>query len=145
MRELYGAVRPQCPACQWIFFEDPKVAAGILVEQDGQVLLVRRVSEPHRGQWTLPAGFVNAREDPARAAERECLEETGLVVEVTGLHKLIAGREHPAGADIVLIYRAKVVGGTLAAADDADEAAFFPRSALPPLGFRATQEALQEP
>ena len=141
-RFLFGQVRPVCPACGWIFFADPKVAAGVLVEEAGQVLLVRRVNEPGRGLWSFPAGFIDANEDPARAAERECLEETGLVVEATGLLDLVAGREHPRGADIVLVYRARVVGGTLKPGDDADLAQFFPRQALPPLAFRATRLAL---
>jgi ADP-ribose pyrophosphatase YjhB (NUDIX family) len=135
-------MRPACPACGWIFFADPKVAAGVLVEQDGAVLLVRRINEPGRGLWSFPAGFVDARENPARAAERECLEETGLVVTVTGLGTLVAGREHERGADIILVYHAVVTGGVLQAGDDADMVSFFPRDALPPLAFRATEEAL---
>ncbi len=141
-RFLYGAERPACPSCGWILFEDPKVAAAVLVEQDGRVLLTRRVNEPYQGFWTLPAGFMNAREDPERAAERECLEETGLVVKVTGLLHLISGREHEHGADIMLVYSAEVVGGELRAGDDASEASFFDRRALPPLAFRATKKAL---
>lgn len=140
---LYGLLRPVCPACGWIHFADPKVAAAVLVEQDGQVLLTRRVNEPLRGLWSLPAGFVNAFEDPARAAERECLEETGLQVEVTALMDVIAGREHSRGADIIIIYHARVIGGTLQAGDDADMAAFFPRDRLPPLAFRATRAVLR--
>jgi 8-oxo-dGTP diphosphatase len=131
-----------CPACGWIYYADPKVAAAVLVEQDNQVLLTRRVGEPSIGFWSLPAGFVNAYEDPARAAERECLEETGLVVTVTGLIDVISGREHPRGADIVIIYRAKIKGGTLCAGDDADRAAFFDRQELPPLAFRSTRLVL---
>ena len=141
-RHLYGQQRPVCPACGWIYFADPKVAAGVLVEEDGKVLLVRRVNEPGRGLWSFPAGFVDAYEDPARAAERECQEETGLQVEVTSLLDVIAGREHHKGADIIIVYHARVVGGALAAGDDADEAVFFPREALPPLAFRATKLAL---
>lgn len=141
-RFLFGAERPTCPRCGWIHFEDPKVAAGVLIEQDGKVLLVRRVNDPARGEWSFPAGFVNAYEDPARAAERECLEETGLIVHVTGLLELISGREHPRGADIVLVYAAEITGGSLAAGDDADEAAYFARDSLPPLAFRATRRAL---
>jgi len=138
----FGQVRPVCPACGWIYFADPKVAAGVLVEQDGQVLLVRRVNEPGQGLWSFPAGFIDAREDPAHAAARECLEETGLVVEVTGLLHLISGSEHPRGADIILVYAAHVIGGALQAGDDADRAQFFPHDALPPLAFRATRVAL---
>lgn len=112
------------------------------MEASGQVLLVRRVNEPYRGAWSLPAGFVNAYEDPARAAERECLEETGLTVSVTGLHEVITGREHERGSDILLLYRARVTGGELRAGDDADLVQFFSRDNLPPLAFRATRLAL---
>jgi 8-oxo-dGTP diphosphatase len=141
-RFLYGAERAKCPQCGWTHFEDPKVAAGVLVEQDGKLLLVQRHGDPDRGLWSFPAGFVNAYEDPARAAERECLEETGLVVHTTHLVTLLTGREHPRGADIVLIYAAEVSGGSLAAGDDADAAEFFARDALPPLAFHATRQAL---
>jgi len=141
-QEISGDLRPVCPHCDWVYYADPKVAAAGLIEQDGKVLLVRRVGDPQRGLWTLPAGFVNAGEDPARAAERECLEETGLSVQVTGLVDVIAGREHPRGADIVIIYRMRILGGTLSAGDDADDAGFFEWSSLPPLAFRATRIAL---
>ena len=139
----FGHVRPVCPQCGWIYFADPKVAAGVLVEKDGRVLLARRINEPFRGLWTLPAGFVNAGEDPAAAAARECLEETGLTVRVTRVLDVIAGREHPRGADFVIVYRAEVVSGDLQAADDADQVAWFERDQLPPLAFRATQLILQ--
>jgi 8-oxo-dGTP diphosphatase len=120
------------------------VAAGVIVEKDGQVLLVRRVNEPARGYWSFPAGFVDAYEDPARAAERECLEETGLLVKVTTLLDVVAGREHERGADILLVYRAQITGGELRPGDDADQAQFFPRYELPPMAFRATQIALEK-
>jgi 8-oxo-dGTP diphosphatase len=141
-RYLFGEERPICPACQWVFFADPKVAAGVLVEDEDRVLLVRRLNEPGRGLWSFPAGFVDAGEDPACAAGRECLEETGLQVEVLDLLAVIGGREHDRGADIVIVYRARITGGSLSAGDDADLAAFFPRSDLPPLAFRATRRAL---
>ncbi len=137
-----GRARPVCPSCDWIYFPDPKVAAAVLVEQDSKVLLVRRVMQPYQGFWTLPAGFVDAGEDPARAAERECLEETGLQVQVTGIFDILSGQEHPAGAHIVIVYRAKVVAGELTAGDDAGEVGFFNRDDLPPLGFQATKQVL---
>jgi ADP-ribose pyrophosphatase YjhB (NUDIX family) len=142
LAERFGRQRAVCPQCGWIHFADPKVAAAILIEEGGRVLLVRRVNEPFRGKWTLPAGFVDANEDPKRAAERECLEETGLTVRATGVLDIIAGKEHPRGADFVIVYRGKVVSGDLKAADDADEAGWFARSELPALAFRATQEVL---
>jgi ADP-ribose pyrophosphatase YjhB (NUDIX family) len=141
-RLVFGKSRPSCPICGYIHFSDPKVAAGVLVEQGGKILLVRRVNVPQQGLWTFPAGFIDAYEDPAEAARRECLEETGLDVEITGLEGIVGGREHPHGADIVIVYRAVIRGGELRPGDDADQVGFFPRSELPPLAFRATRIAL---
>ena len=142
LEERFGKMRPVCPQCKWIHFEDPKVAAAVLVEQDGRVLLVRRTNEPFRGLWTLPAGFIDAGEDPARAAERECLEETGLSVRVKRVLDVIAGQEHERGADFIIIYEAGVLGGKLAPNDDADAAEWFEYNNLPPLAFSATRQAL---
>jgi ADP-ribose pyrophosphatase YjhB (NUDIX family) len=143
VRPAFGRDRPTCPSCGWIHFEDPKVAAGVLVEQDGKVLLVRRTIEPQRGRWSLPAGFVDAGEDPRRAAEREALEETGLEVEASTILDLYAGREHPGGADIVLIFLAEPRGGALRPGDDADAVAYFHPDHLPDLAFEATRRSLE--
>jgi ADP-ribose pyrophosphatase YjhB (NUDIX family) len=139
----FGKIRPVCPQCGWIHFVDPKVAAAVLIEKEGQVLLVRRVNEPFRGLWTLPAGFINGGEDPAEAAVRECLEETGLTVRVTRVLEIISGREHPRGADFIIVYQAEPLSGELKPDDDADAAEWFGRDQLPPLAFRATQKVLQ--
>lgn len=139
----FGQLRPVCPSCGWIYFADPKVAAAVFVEENGRVLLVKRVHEPFQGKWSLPAGYVNAHEDPARAAARECLEETGLRVEVTGLVDVVGGREDPLGADIVIIYHASITGGELSAGDDAGQAAFFHRDDLPPIAFTSTRMMLK--
>lgn len=139
MQFLYSAQRPVCPQCGWILFADPKVAAAVLVEKGGEVLLVQRSMEPETGLWGLPAGFIDAWEEPARAAERECREETGLEVRATTLLDVIGGREHTHGADILIAYRAEITGGSLQAGDDATQVGFFSRQSLPPLAFRATR------
>ena len=141
-REKFGVIRPVCPQCEWIHFQDPKVAAAVLVVEGSRVLLVQRANEPFRGLWTLPAGFVNGGEDPAEAAARECLEETGLTVRVTRVHDVISGREHERGADFVIIYVAEVISGEMSPADDADAVEWFERNNLPKLAFKATQKVL---
>jgi 8-oxo-dGTP diphosphatase len=140
--ERFGAFRRVCPNCDWIYFADPKVAVAVLVERDRKVLLVRRVNQPKQGYWTLPAGFVDAGEDPARAAERECVEETGLEVRVTSLVDVLAGQEHARGAHILIVYRAEIVSGMERPGDDADQVGFFDRHELPPLAFSSTQQVL---
>lgn len=143
-KDKFGMVRPVCPQCRYIHFQDPKVAAAVLVEEGSRVLLVRRANEPFRGLWTLPAGFVNGGENPAEAAARECLEETGLSVRVKRVLDVISGREHERGADFIIVYIAEVISGELAPADDADAAEWFERNALPPLAFDATQKVLAQ-
>ena len=142
LEEHFGKLRPSCPACRWIYFSDPKVAVALLVVDQGRVLLARRANDPFRGDWTLPGGFVDAGEDPARAAERECLEETGLAVRVTRLLDVIAGQEHPRGAHILIVYQGELISGSIQAADDALEVAFFGLDQLPKLAFRSTSQIL---
>ncbi|MGD2158973.1 MAG: NUDIX hydrolase [Anaerolineales bacterium] len=132
--------RPVCPQCDWIYFADPKVAAAVLVVKNEKILLVRRKNTPKRGLWTLPAGFVDAGEDPALAAERECLEETGLDVKVVELLDVLYGQEHPNGAHIVIVYKGKIKSGELQAGDDADRVGFFPSRELPSLAFQTTKK-----
>ncbi len=114
----------------------------MLIQQNDQVLLVQRVNDPQRGAWTLPAGFVDAGEDPVEAAQRECLEETGLQVRITELLDVIARQEHPRGADILIVYRGKILSGELAAGDDAGDVKFFSLQNLPPLAFESTTRIL---
>jgi 8-oxo-dGTP diphosphatase len=142
-RRAFGKLRPACTRCSYIHFEDPKVAAAVLIEQDGKVLLVRRANMPREGMWTLPAGFVDGEEDPKVSAQRECLEETGLSVRIIELMDVIYGKEHDHGASIVILYRGEVEAGALQPGDDADAAAFFPIDDLPALAFRATRRALE--
>lgn len=137
-----GRLRPVCPFCDWVFFPDPKVAVVAVIIRDGTVLLTRRVNMPQQGLWTFPGGFVDAGEDPARAAERECLEETGLRVKISGLVDVLSGQEHPRGADILIVYNGEILSGEVQPGDDADLVEFFPLDGLPPLAFHSTQEII---
>lgn len=138
-RDIYGAMRPVCTSCGRVHFFDPKVAVGLLIEQAGRLLLVRRSMNPEMGKWSIPAGFMDRGEDPMRAAERECREETGLEVRVESLFDVL-GRAAPTdGADVFIVYRAAITGGQLTAGDDASEVGYFSPDALPELAFVSTQ------
>lgn len=134
--ERFGKLRPVCPACDYVHFEDPKVAVAVFIRHEDQILLVLRANDPERGKWALPAGYVDRSEDPRVAAEREVLQETGLQVQITRLIDVIYE------GLIVIIYEAAVVGGTLCAADDAAEARWFTRHNLPEIAFRSTQQVI---
>jgi len=70
--------RKFCSDCKWTYYPRVSTAAGAIIIQDGQVLLVQRAREPYLGTWMLPAGFVDYGEHPADTVVREIREETGL-------------------------------------------------------------------
>jgi ADP-ribose pyrophosphatase YjhB (NUDIX family) len=135
--------RRACPACGYVHYTDPKVGVGVLVVEDGRVLLVRRSMNPQRGKWSIPAGFLDHGEDPAKTAAREALEETGLSVEVLGLVGVYFNPPGDGGASLFILYRARRTGGEVRPGDDADAAGFFPLDDLPELAFASTLEAIR--
>jgi ADP-ribose pyrophosphatase len=58
----------------------PRLAVGAVVFKDDAVLLVRRGKPPALGIWAIPGGSVRLGETLQAAAEREILEETGIVI-----------------------------------------------------------------
>lgn len=132
---------PACEVCGRVQHRDPKVGVGVVVrDEQGRLLLVRRGVSPGKGLWSLPAGFVDAGEDPRAAAAREAREETGLIVEVGDVVDVYA-TPGGGGASFFLAFHAVVTGGTLAAADDAVDAGYFAADALPELAFESTADA----
>ena len=101
-------------------------AGGVLTDADGRVLLVRRGHAPYAGTWSLPSGRAEPGETVRTAAEREVLEETGLVVQADELLGIVR-RQDPEGSVHYEIhdFACRVVGGSLVPGDDADEAAWF--------------------
>ncbi len=134
-----------CEACGFIFYINPKVAAGVLVEDDGRVVLVRRGVAPRVGYWGLPSGFAEYDETIEETAIRECREETGLEVELDDLLGVYSFTSDVHGRGVLIIYSAHVVGGELKAGDDALEVRFFAPDELPEeIAFRSHYQALRD-
>lgn len=106
----------------------PVVGVGVAVVDEGRLLLVKRGRDPGKGLWAVPGGKVRRGEPIIEAARREVLEETGLEVDVGDV--VWVGEHLSEDHHIVLIdFRGTVVGGTLRAADDAEEARWVELSA----------------
>jgi ADP-ribose pyrophosphatase YjhB (NUDIX family) len=142
-QQLYGRERPVCPSCGRIHFVDPKVAVAVVIEQAGQLLLIQRGVNPAKGRWAFPAGFVDGGEDPARAAEREGLEETNLIVRASQVMDVFFRATPDEGADILIVYQAEVRGGDLQPGDDAADARYFGPDQMPELAFPSTQAIIE--
>ena len=132
-----------CRKCSFIFYQDPKVVAGTICTLDGGVVLLRRGIEPAMGKWVFPGGYVDRGESTTEAAVRETLEESRLEV---APRSLLGVYSYPKSPNIIIVYVADVVGGTLAAGDESTEAGTFPLSRIPwdELAFPSTVEALED-
>lgn len=142
-RQEGGVRRPWCRVCGYTQYLNPAPGAAVILLRGRRVCLVQRRFPPKEGQWTLPTGFVEWDEDVRAAAVREMLEETGLHVEPTGLAAVESGLLPPDTPVLVVFFRARETGGTLAAGDDARQAGFYDLQALPgPIAFAAHRRVL---
>ena len=114
------------------FPSSPLVGVGAVVVDRGRVVLIRRGTEPLKGQWSLPGGMLELGESLVAGVVREVREETGLAVEVVELVELLDRihresdrvRYHYVIAD----YLCRVTGGALQAASDADAVRWVERA-----------------
>lgn len=145
----FAKLRLVCPNCDFIRFQDPKVAVIALVIHKGQVLLVRRAVNPAKGKWALPGGYMDAGEMPRQALEREIDEEVGLTIDVEELLAIYPMHNGPGQAvGIVLAFRATPANdrpGPFTVGDDANAAGWFASADIPnDLAFESTQTLIEE-
>ncbi len=124
-----GRQRTACPSCAWVHWDNPKPVTATLINVDGGIVLVKRKFPPFPGSWCLPCGFMEGYELPEEAAMRETAEETGLTVKI---HQLLEVVKPPRAVnEIIILYLATPVDGTLTPGDDALEARVFTKDTLP--------------
>jgi 8-oxo-dGTP pyrophosphatase MutT (NUDIX family) len=123
------------------YWQDPKApkptsrkpSASVLVRDDtGRVLLLQRSDN---GLWTIPTGAVKAGETVPAAAVRECREETGLEIEITGMVGVFSTPDHviaymkgdqltEARQPVNVCLHGRPVGGKLATTKEAAQVAW---------------------
>lgn len=108
------------------FPHHPRVAVGAIVFKDGRVLLVRRGQAPAKGQWAIPGGSVRLGETLQQAAEREILEETGIIIRAKTPVLTFDTIERDEDGRVRFHYvivdlAAEYISGSPVAGDDADE------------------------
>jgi 8-oxo-dGTP diphosphatase len=130
-QELHGCERLVCPACQFIFWQNPVVGVAVIVLQDDHIVLARRARGVYKGAWCIPCGYVEYDEDVRQAAQREFQEETGLLVEVGEVFAVHSNFHNPASHSVGIWFRGTVLSGTLRPDDDVDQVAYMPLHHLP--------------
>lgn len=113
----------------------PKAAVGAVVIAKGRVLLVKRKYPPQKGKWVIPGGSVNLGETLQAAAEREVMEETGLIIKAKEPIHTFDLIERNSKGDVIFHYvivdlLADYIDGEIEPADDASDAGWFSPSEL---------------
>ena len=141
-------------APHWFVGPNPTVDA-VVIRDGRELLLIRRSPEApvEPGAWALPGGFIATdaprggewragRETPEAACVRELREETSVIVAAERLRRVGVfeggGRDPRDGprsfsrTTAFLIELSRAEASTLAGGDDAEDARWFPLTALPP-------------
>jgi 8-oxo-dGTP pyrophosphatase MutT (NUDIX family) len=116
------------------YWDDPRApkpnsrkpsASAFVRDEAGSVLLLRRTDS---GLWTIPTGGLKRAESITQCAARECLEETGVDIEITGLVGVFSDPRHViayVGGEVRqpvnVCLHARPVGGVPQATDEASE------------------------
>lgn len=125
--------------------EHPIIGVGAVIVQSGRVLLVRRDTEPLRGEWSVPGGMLELGEKLRDGVRREVQEETGIDVEPGEVLEVFdsiftdtLGRTQ---YHYVLIdYLCRPLGGEPRAASDVSDVRWVSGDALPAMGLRESIE-----
>jgi len=108
------------------------------VIEQGRALLIRRGSEPLKGQWSIPGGTLETGETLEEGTLREMAEETGLAVRVVELIEVFErifrepgdlGRR-PRYHFIILDYLCERVSGDARAGSDVTDIAWATETEL---------------
>lgn len=142
-RSIEGREVEACPNDDFVLWRDPKVAAAVVVETEGGIVLGRRAIEPGYGLWCLPGGFVNHDEDPAAAATRECREEIGAEVDITSLIGVYHVAKTTASSIVGIAYAGRPRSGEkLIPGGEMLELGVFSLDAMPQLAFPSHREVI---
>lgn len=116
--------------------EKPMVGVGGVIIDGGRTLLIRRGSEPLRGEWSIPGGTLELGETLEEGVARELLEETGVYVRVLELIEVFdriylddaaaggGNRKKPRFHYVIVDYLCERISGEPRAGSDVTDVAF---------------------
>jgi 8-oxo-dGTP diphosphatase len=121
--------------------ERPIVGVGAVIVNGDRALIVRRATEPLKGQWSIPGGMLELGEKLREGLAREVREETALDVEVGEVldvfDSIFPDADGRTQYHYVLIdYRCTVSKGEAKAGSDVSEVRWVTSEELEGLGMK---------
>ena len=125
--------------------ERPIIGVGAVIIRADRVLLVRRATEPLKGEWSVPGGVLELGEKLRDGIRREVLEETGLEVEpgevLDVFDSIFRDEQGRTQYHYVLIdYRCRLLLGEAKAGSDVSEVRWVQEVELAAMGLRDSIE-----
>ena len=125
--------------------EHPIIGVGAVIVEGGRVLLVRRDTEPLRGEWSVPGGMLELGEKLRDGVRREALEETGVRVEPDEVLDVFDsiftdGLGKTQYHYVLIDYLCRVISGDAQAGSDVSDVGWVSLEALPAMGLRESVE-----
>ena len=108
-------------------YRNPMPTVDIILQQESNILLIKRKNDPFKDHLSLPGGFVNEGELVEEAAKRETWEETSLTIEPIEILGVYSDpNRDPRGHVLSVVWVAIVVNGVARANDDSIEVQWVP-------------------
>jgi ADP-ribose pyrophosphatase YjhB (NUDIX family) len=113
-------------------------AAAVVVNKQGQVLLLNHVLRPFSG-WGLPGGFLTNGEQPEVAIRREIREETGIELDDLKMFRVRTLRSH-----IEILFSATTTGAPEVRSGEITELGWFDIDSMPERMSKAQKKLVRE-
>ncbi len=145
IRNIEGFDRLICTNCGWVHYANPLPSAvAFMINDDQEILLIKRGVAPGKGKWALPSGFVEPDETPAQTALRELKEETGMDGALGDLIGVYTEPTSYYGNVLLIAYEVKYPKGKLRSGSDTTDAKYFPVRKLPRIPFVSHRAIIQD-
>lgn len=125
-------------------YATPKIDVRGAVIQDSRVLLIQEKAD---GKWSMPGGWADIGDRPAKTVEREVLEESGYRVRADKVIAVIDANHVPPLEfyhAYKLIFQCSLLGGNPQASHETLAVGFFSLDELPPLSRSRTDLSMLE-
>ena len=127
-----------CPSCGRNWYVNAAPTAGAVIFRDGSALITKRGTDPEKGKFDIPGGFLELGEDPIQGLRRELREELQIEVDVS-MDDVVQMVPHEYGDDgdwvLSIGFFARLASGDITPGSDVDEAVWITEDEIDDIDF----------